>query len=150
MGDIARRILVRPSASPPECETECCFLFVISSPFIFFFFFPLPFVFPQILNRKHSSPLIGELFGLTSISSSFASILILGHFRFWPAFHPFFLSANPLSCSNPPFTSLPLLLTRSLPAKRCVHMVMIIPNILIFALLKHHSLFSPPTFLPLH
>lgn len=138
MADIARRILVKGSTSPPVCETHwACFLVLSLSSCLFY---PPPStpscLFPDIPNRNQSFPLTGEPFVLSSLSFLFFKIFILKQFSHCQAYLlPPFLSPVPTLFS---FVTLPLLffLTPSLSAKHCFHMVMIIANFLIFALVE--------------
>lgn len=139
MADIARRILVRASTSPLECETEHCFLFFISS-----LLFPAAFCLAS--NSKQEAQFSTHWWAVLLN----LSILFISQYPYLQTFYltPSFCQPTHFLAVN--LTSLPFLRTPSLSAKCCIHMVMIIPTVLIFALLKHHSLFSPPTFLPLH
>lgn len=133
MADIARRILARGSTSPPVCKTADCFLFSL-----FLSLCPLPCLLPpsapasflqipniktQISTRRWAAGLIPQFLScvfIISIFTLFLSIPLL------PPFFPFFVTL--------PLTSLPLLLTPSLSAKKksSLHMVMIILHSLIF------------------
>lgn len=146
MADIARRILARGSTSPPVCETADCFLFLsLSVPILqsSSSLTPCLCLFTQIPNRKTQlSTQVGCLANPQFLP------LFFNLFIFWQAYLLSFTIPSPyvtlpklpfLSCSVLPFQQ-----------KSSLHMVMIILHFLIFALLEHRPLFSPPTSLLLH
>lgn len=151
MADIARRILARGSTSPPVCKTADCFLF---SPFLSHGPLPCPSsslspcLFPQIPNIKTQISTRRWAAGL--IPQFLSCVFIILNLHTFPV-HTFVTSLFFLFVTLP-LTSLPLLLTPSLSAKKKQppygydH-----PSLSYFLLYREHRpLSSPPTSLLLH